>query len=160
MEQFHVFSAVDRDPRERILSVSFLALVRKADYNVIAGDDAARAEWFDIDKLPDLAFDHKEIIDMAIEKLQQILRYKPIAFKLLDKKFIMSELQKLYEIINGTEYDRRNFQKKMIATGLLNDEGLCDIPMQCRAPQMFSFNEEKFNELIENKEHRKYPFDF
>lgn len=160
LEQFHVFSAVDRDPRERILSVSFLALVRKSDYNVIAGDDAAKAEWFDIDKLPDLAFDHKEIIDMAIEKLQQILRYKPIAFKLLDKKFIMSELQKLYEIINGTEYDRRNFQKKMIATGLLNDEGLCDIPMQCRAPQMFSFNEEKYNELIENKENRKYPFDF
>lgn len=160
LEQFHVFSAVDRDPRERVLSVSYLALVRKADYCVIAGDDAARAEWFAIEKMPYLAFDHKRIIDMAREKLQQILRYKPVAFNLLDRKFIMSELQRLYEIINGTQYDRRNFQKKMIATGLLQDEGLCDIPMQCRAPQMFSFNERKYNELIERKENRKYPFDF
>lgn len=160
LEQFQVFSAVNRDPRERILSVAFLALVRKADYNIIAGDDAAKAEWFKIESLPDLAFDHKIIIEKAIEKLQEILRYKPIAFRLLDEKFTLGELQKLYEIINGTEYDRRNFQKKMIATGLLIDEGICTMPMQCRAPQMFSFNEKKYNEMIKNKESRKYPFDF
>ena len=120
LEQFHVFSAVNRDPRERVLSVSFLSLVRKVDYNVIAGDDAARAEWFNIDELPTLAFDHIEIIAMARERLQELLSYKPIAFKLLDEKFIFSELQKLYEIINDTIYDRRNFQKKMIATGFLD----------------------------------------
>ena len=160
LEQFQVFSAVNRDPRERILSVAFLALVRKADYNIIAGDDAAKAEWFNIESLPELAFDHKIIIEKAIEKLQEILRYKPIAFRLLDEKFTMGELQKLYEIINRTEYDRRNFQKKMIATGLLIDEGICTMPMQCRAPQMFSFNEKKYNEMIKNKESRKYPFDF
>lgn len=160
LEQFHVFSAVDRDPRERILSVAFLALVRKADYNVIAGDDAARAEWFRIEELPPLAFDHIYIITMARERLQELLRYKPIAFKLLDEKFIMSELQKLYEIINDTSYDRRNFQKKMIATGFLKEEGLCETPMQCRAPQMFSFDETAYQELIDKKETRKYPFDF
>lgn len=160
LEQFHVFSAVDRDPRERILSVSFLALTRKSDYNVIAGDDAAKAEWFNIYSLPCLAFDHNEIVRMAKERLQLILRYKPVAFRLLDKKFIMSELQKLYEVINGTEYDRRNFQKKMMATGLLDDEGPCEIPMPCCPPQMFSFNEEKYNRLMENKEGRKFPFDF
>lgn len=160
IEQFHVFSAVDRDPRERVLSVAFLALVRKSDYCVIAGDDAMKAEWFNINNLPSLAFDHADIIAMARERLQQLLRYKPIAFKLLDDKFIISELQKLYEIINDTEYDRRNFQKKMLATGLLKTEGICSIPMQCRAPQMFSFDEAKYNELLENKYNRKYPFDF
>lgn len=160
LEQFHVFSAVGRDPRERVLSVSFLALVRKSDYNVIAGDDAAKAGWFNIENLPGLAFDHREIIGTAKERLRQMLRYKPVAFRLLDRKFIMSELQRLYEVINGTGYDRRNFQKKMMATGLLDDEGPCDIPMQCRPPQMFSFNEEKYNRLMENKENRKFPFDF
>ena len=160
LEQFHVFSAVNRDPRERVLSVSFLSLVRKVDYNVIAGDDAARAEWFNIDELPTLAFDHIEIIAMARERLQELLSYKPIAFKLLDEKFIFSELQKLYEIINDTIYDRRNFQKKMIATGFLKEEGLCETPMQCRAPQMFSFDERSYQEVMEKKETRKYPFDF
>ena len=119
-----------------------------------------KAEWFNINNLPSLAFDHADIIAMARERLQQLLRYKPIAFKLLDDKFIISELQKLYEIINDTEYDRRNFQKKMLATGLLKTEGICSIPMQCRAPQMFSFDEAKYNELLENKDNRKYPFDF
>ena len=142
------------------MSVAFLALVRKSEYNVIAGDDAARAEWFNIDELPSLAFDHIDIITMARERLQELLRYKPIAFKLLDDKFIFSELQKLYEIINDTIYDRRNFQKKMIATGFLKDEGLCATPMQCRAPQMFSFDEEAYQEVMNNKESRKYPFDF
>lgn len=160
LEQFHVFSAVDRDPRERILSVSFLALVRKSEFKLIAGDDAAKAEWFEINNLPSLAFDHKEIIELAKNKLQQILSYKPIAFQLLDKTFIMSELQRLYELINETEYDRRNFHKKMLATGLFDDEGLCKTPMQCRAPQMYSFNEERYKELVKNKTIKKYPFDF
>ena len=94
------------------------------------------------------------------EKIQDTLRVKPIAFKLLDEKFIMSELQRLYEIINETEYDRRNFQKKMLATGFIDDEGLCEEPMRCRAPQMFSFNEKAFNDALETKTLRKYPFDF
>lgn len=160
LEQFHVFSAVDRDPRERILSVSFLALVQKSKFNLIAGDDATKAEWFEINNLPSLAFDHKEIIELAKNKLQQILSYKPIAFKLLDKTFIMSELQRLYELINETEYDRRNFHKKMIATGLFKNEGICKIPMHGRSPKMYTFNEERYNELVKNKTIKKYPFDF
>lgn len=160
LEQFHVFSAVDRDPRERVITVVFFALVRKSDYKIIGGDDAVRAEWFRTDSLPPLAFDHAQIILKTKEKLQETLRFKPIAFKLLDKKFILSELQKLYELINETTYDRRNFQKKMLATGYLTDEGLCTIPMQCRTPRMYSFNEELFNADRADKSTRKYPFDF
>ena len=160
LKQFNVFSDVNRDPRERILSVAFLALVKKSDYRVIGGDDAASAEWFDMNKLPELAFDHKEIIGMAREELQRILKISPIAFKLLDNKFTIGELQRLYEIINETEYDRRNFHKKMLATGLLKPEGVCTAPMRCRAPQMFSFDEDLYNEQQKNKASKKYPFDF
>ena len=123
LEQFHVFSDVKRDPRERVLTVAFFALVRKSDYQLIAGDDAAGAEWFAIDELPPLAFDHQEIIKLARERIREKLAVKPIAFRLLDEKFKMSELQRLYEIINGTSYDRRNFSRKMVATGYLADEG-------------------------------------
>lgn len=159
LEQFHVFSTVHRDPRERILSVAFLALVHKSDFRIIAGDDAAKAEWFNINKLPKLAFDHNDIIKTARVRLQQNLRFKPIAFKLLDRKFAIGELQKLYEIINETKYDRRNFQKKMLSTGLLTLEGTCKKAMPCRAPQLYSFNEGLYNEQ-QSQNHQKYPFDF
>lgn len=160
LEQFHTFTAVDRDPRERVLTIAYYALVRKSDYHLIAGDDAAKAAWFSIDELPPLAFDHKDIIRMARERLKEKLATKPIAFKLLDEKFKMSELQRLYEIINGTSYDRRNFQKKMIATGLLAEEGLNPIPEQSRAATLYSFKEEEYKIQKETHEWKKYPFDF
>ena len=121
LEQFHAFSEVDRDPRERVITVAFYALVRKSDYRVIGGDDAAQARWFPMEELPPLAFDHHEIISLARRYLQMKLRLEPIAFKLLDEKFSMSELQRLYELINGTTYDRRNFYKKMLSTGFLEE---------------------------------------
>lgn len=122
LEQFHVFSTVDRDPRERVITVAFYALVRKSDYKVIAGDDAVRACWFPSDELPPLAFDHDEIIASAKETLRRKLRLEPIAFKLLDDSFTLVELQRLYELINGRTYDRRNFQKKMLASGYLEEQ--------------------------------------
>lgn len=158
LEQFRVFSDVDRDPRERILSVAFLALVRKSDYNVIAGDDASKAEWFRLDALPSLAFDHGTIISEARNRLREILRVKPVAFRLLDRKFTMSELQKLYEAINGAAYDRRNFQKKMLSTGFLREEGPCPDPMPCRPPQMYSFDEASFDAAHTENPAMKYPF--
>lgn len=85
LEQFHVFSTVDRDPRERVLTVAFFALISKDNFDVIAGDDASKAQWHEWNNLPSLAFDHAEIIRMAREKLQEKLRISPIAFKLLDK---------------------------------------------------------------------------
>ncbi|MCF0178285.1 MAG: NUDIX hydrolase, partial [Bacteroidales bacterium] len=121
LEQFHVFSDVLRDPRERVLTIAFLALVRKSDYQVIAGDDAAAARWFVWDELPPLAFDHAEIIRMGKKSLQLKLRTEPIAFKLLNNEFSMSELQRIYETIHETTYDRRNFARKMAASGLLRE---------------------------------------
>ena len=150
LEQFHVFSGINRDPRERVVTVAFFALVRKSDYGLIAGDDAVRANWFDLDELPPLAFDHAGIIKHARGYLQEVLRNRPIAFKLLDEKFSMAELQRLYEAINGVEYDRRNFAKKMNSTGLLRDEGISPTPSRSRYPNLYSFDEDAYMEEKES----------
>ena len=121
MEQFRVFSALRRDPRERVVTVAFIALVRPSDYELIAGDDASAAMWFQEDALPPMAFDHTEIIREAREHLGEVLRIKPVAFELLNKVFSLSELQKVYEAINRTRYDRRNFQRKALQTGMLEE---------------------------------------
>ena len=159
LEQFHVFSSVDRDPRERVVTVAFYALVRRSDYKLIAGDDAARACWFGSDELPPLAFDHDKIIDMARERLREKLRTRPIAFNLLDEKFSLGDLQRLYEAINGTSYDRRNFQRKMISTGLLENQGPSPEPQHNRIPELYSFNEEEYNKRHEKQGGRRNPFD-
>lgn len=160
LEQFHTFTAVDRDPRERVITIAYYALVRKSDYRLIAGDDAANAEWFALTELPPLAFDHREIIKMAQARLQEKLATKPIAFRLLDEKFKMSELQRIYEVINDKQYERRNFAKKMIATGMLADNGVNPVPEQNRAATLYSFKEDEYEAKCETHEWKKYPFDF
>lgn len=149
LEQFHVFSSVKRDPRERVVTVAFLALVRKSDFRLIAGDDAARASWFELDELPPLAFDHHDIIAMARKKLPEMMRTRPIGFQLLDKKFSMNELQRLYEAINDTTYDRRNFARKMSATGLLRKEGISPVAAHNRFPNLYSFDEDAYEAEID-----------
>lgn len=120
LEQFHTFSSIERDPRERVVTVGFIGLVRKGEQQIEGGSDADRADWFPINELPPLAFDHKDIIDLARIYLRDRLKLEPMAFKLLDRHFKMSELQRLYEIINETTYDRRNFSRKMLSSGFLN----------------------------------------
>ncbi len=159
LEQFHVFSSVRRDPRERVITVAFFALVRKSDYRLIANDDAARASWFEVDELPPLAFDHHDIITMGRKHLQEVLRIRPIAFKLLDEKFSMTELQRLYEIINGTTYDRRNFARKMTSNDYLFDVGTSPTASHNRYANLYSFDEEAYKE--KNKKDtpkRRNPF--
>lgn len=118
MEQFKVFSTINRDPRERVVTVAFIALVRPADYHLVAGDDAANALWFDHNMLPPTAFDHAEIIRQARDHMSKVLRIKPLAFELLNKIFTISELQRVYEAISGVHYDRRNFHRKAMQSGL------------------------------------------
>lgn len=156
LEQFHTFSDVHRDPRERVLTVAYLALVRKSDYRLIAGDDAARANWFEIDQLPPLAFDHTDIINVARRHIREVLRNRPIAFKLLDEKFSIDELRRLYEAINDTEYDRRNFAKKMTSTGLLRSEGISEERFHNRTANLYSIDEEACKEELSNK--KRNPF--
>lgn len=145
MEQFKVFSDVNRDPRERVVTVAFMALVRPSDYRLIAGDDAVAALWFDENALPPLAFDHMEIILQAREHLKEVLRIKPVAFELLNKVFSLSELQKVYEVINRTHYDRRNFQRKALQTGMLQEVDRLDVPLSLSAEMSTAMSDTYFS---------------
>ena len=119
LKQFKTFSDVNRDPRERVISIAFYALAQKSD--VQGGDDAAQARWFALNEVPRLAFDHDYILRKAMEKLREDIHFEPIGFGLLDQEFTMSELQRLYEAILGVQFDRRNFHKKMLQTGIIEE---------------------------------------
>lgn len=123
LEQFKVFSRPDRDPRGRVVTVAFIALIRPQEFQVIGGDDAAQAAWFDVDMLPPLAFDHLDILDTARDHLKEMIKLRPIAFNLVEKEFTVDELRKVYEAVNGTTYDRRNFERKLIRTGIVEEVG-------------------------------------
>lgn len=113
------FSKPDRDPRERVITIAFYALVKPSE--VKGGDDAVEAAWFPIDDLPVLAFDHEEILQSALERLKKDIHFEPIGFELLNDKFTIPDLQRLYEIILGVKFDRRNFQRKIMASGILEE---------------------------------------
>ena len=150
IEQFHTFTSVNRDPRERVLTIAFLAFIRQEKYEVIAGDDAAKAQWFPIDHLPELAFDHKEIIAMALDKLKWKITYEPIAFRLLNKTFTMTQVQTIYEVVLGQTFDRRNFHKKMTALGYIIPTGDKQTA-NGRPGNLYSFDEEKYNEEVNKR---------
>ena len=119
LKQFKVFSKVNRDPRERVISIAFYALAQKSE--VKGGDDAAQARWFALNEVPCLAFDHEKILREAMEELRKDIHFEPIGFGLLDSEFTLSELQRLYEAILGVQFDRRNFHKKMLQTGIIEE---------------------------------------
>lgn len=147
LEQFGVFSALGRDPRGRTVSVAFYGLVRLAE--VHGGDDAAEAQWFDPTELPDLAFDHFDIIKEAFEALKRDIHYRPIGFNLLEQQFSIPQLQRLYESILGVSFDRRNFQKKVLSLGILNQTNNKEKAQRHRAGKLYTFNQERYNELRE-----------
>ena len=119
IEQLGVFSDVDRDPRERVITIAWYALVKPSQ--VIGGDDADEAAWFPVNKLPSLAFDHGRIFEEAMARLRRDINFQPVGFDLLDETFSIPDLQALYEAILGRTFDRRNFQRKMLASGILDE---------------------------------------
>jgi 8-oxo-dGTP diphosphatase len=149
IEQLYTFSDVDRDPRGRVITVSYYALVKLSDYKIQAGDDAESAKWFPISQVPPLAFDHDRILRIALNRLRGKIRYQPIGFELLPEKFTMPELQNLYESVLEMQLDRRNFRKKILDTGLLIDhnESMKGVPH--KGAKYFSFNKKKYKELSE-----------
>jgi len=147
VEQLYTFTTVERDPRGRVLSIAYFALIRLDQYTVTAGDDAKRAEWFSVKEIPELAFDHHIIIEMALQRLQGKIRYRPIGFELLPDKFTLTELQNLYETVLCVSLDKRNFRRKILKTGLLNqlEEKMKNVSY--RAPFYYQFDKEKYEEL-------------
>ena len=145
IKQFHTFSDPNRDPRERVLTVAYYALVRMQD--VKGGDDAAKAEWFALDEVPLLAFDHDMILRLALNELRKQIHFEPIGFELLPEKFTIKELQLLYEAILDVKFDRRNFYNKMMHLEILTqlDETVFNSPK--KEAFLFKFNPEKYDEL-------------
>ena len=149
LEQLYSFGAPDRDPRQRVISVAYLALVKSSKYQQLkASTDAENAKWFNIKSLPKLAFDHKEILRLGIERIRTKIRYQPIGFELLDKQFPFADLENLYVTLLDREIDRRNFSKKILSLGLLEETGAHSKPAGAGRPsKIFQFNKKRYQQL-------------
>lgn len=123
LEQLYSFGAPDRDPRERVITVAYYALIPSDRLEIRAATDAEAVGWFALDELPELAFDHPEIVAMAHERLAAKLDYSTIAFQFMPAQFTLSELQRVYEIILGQEIDKRNFRKWVLALEQIEETG-------------------------------------
>ena len=147
LEQLFTFGAVDRDPRERVVSVAYYALVNLSEHKVRAASDASAAAWFGVHDVPTLAFDHAEILQTALDRLRGKLRYQPIGFELLPKKFTLSQLQHLYELVLERELDKRNFRKRVLAMDLLVELDEVEQDVAHRAARLYTFDERKYRRL-------------
>lgn len=154
-EQLYTFGEPGRDPRQRIISVAYFGLVNTSQYQELkASTDAENAKWFSIKKIPALAFDHKQILSTAIERLRTKVRYQPIGFELLDKKFPFSDLEKLYTALLDKDINRRNFSKKILSFGFLEETGELSVPVgKGRPSKMYQFNQKRYKELLKEGFH-------
>lgn len=155
LEQLYSFGKPARDPRQRIVSIAYFGLVKASQYQELkASTDAENAAWFPIEELPKLAFDHKEILQVAIERLRAKIRYQPIGFELLDKKFPFSDLEKLYTALLDRPINRRNFSKKILSFGFLEETGeIAKTEGKGRPSKMYQFNQKRYKELLKGGFH-------
>ena len=149
LEQLYTFGAVERDPRERVVTVAYFGLVNLDDHRVEAATDASDAAWFAIDDLPQLAFDHDRIAEVAYQRLRAKVRYRPIGFELLPRKFTLTQLQRLYEVVLDTALDKRNFRKKVLAMGLLEELDEVEQGVAHRAARLYRFDRDAYHALSE-----------
>jgi 8-oxo-dGTP diphosphatase len=155
LEQLYTFGAHDRDPRNQVVSVAYFGLVRPKDFQLSAQTDAEDVAGFSIKKLPRLAFDHKKIIDMALKRLRGKITYEPVGFELLEKEFPFSDLENLYQTLLDQDIDRRNFKKKIMSLGILEETDSTIQRKAGRPARLFRFNRKKYFELKE----KGYNFD-
>jgi 8-oxo-dGTP diphosphatase len=147
LEQLYTFGDPGRDPRERVVTVAYYALVNIRDHKVRASTDARNAAWFAVTDPPSLAFDHDLILETARQRLRGKLSYQPIGFELLPRKFTLSQLQRLYEIILEKPVDKRNFRRKILGMGLLRETEEIEQDVAHRAARLYSFDEAKYRRL-------------
>lgn len=148
LEQLYTFGdQVDRDPRMRVISVAYFALVNPEGMQLQADTDAKDAQWFPINDLPTLAYDHQKIIDKAFARLQAKVQYQPIGFDLLPAEFPFSDLEQLYQTIVRQKIERRNFRKKILKLGLVEETDKIKKIGSGRPAKIYRFNEEKYKQL-------------
>ena len=158
LEQLYSFGKPGRDPRNRVVSITYFGLVRPTQFKIKADTDAADVQWFSINELPKLAFDHQEILDIAKKRLQSKLTYQPIGFELLNNEFPFSDLENLYQTILEKKIDRRNFRKKILSFEILTETDKIYKPQSGRPAKLFRFNQEKYKELQDNNFHFEIKF--
>ena len=144
LEQLYTFGETDRDPRGRVVSVAYFGLVRPNAFKIEASTDAADVQWFHMNELPEISFDHKTILETAIKRLKGKITYEPIGFELLDQKFPFSDLEKLYTTLLGRPVDRRNFRKKIIGLNILDELDEKVSKGSGRPANLFQFNQKRY----------------
>lgn len=154
LEQLYTFGDdVNRDPRFRVVSVAYFALVNSTKLHPAADTDAEEAKWFPADKLPPLAYDHEKILKTAHQRLKDKLSYQPVGFDLLPKEFLFSDLENLYCTILGKEIDRRNFRKKIKSFDVVEETDKIAGGKTGRPAKLFRFNKQKYNRLVKEGFH-------
>ncbi|MFN2454433.1 MAG: NUDIX domain-containing protein [Pyrinomonadaceae bacterium] len=147
LEQLYTFGDPGRDPRGWVVSVAYYALVSPDLHTLRAASDAGNALWISVDETPELAFDHRKILETALERLRGKVTYAPVGFELLPKKFTLSQLQKLYEIILEREIDNRNFRKKILSMNLLHELNERQAGVPHRAARLYRFDARRYKQL-------------
>lgn len=151
LEQLYSFGKPDRDPRNRVISITYYGLVKPDAFEIHAATDASDVAWFNIKSLPTLAFDHQEIIQVAHTRLKNKILYQPVGFELLEERFPFSELEKLYVAVLDRSIDRRNFKKKVTSFGFLDETTEKQALKGAGRPgNLFRFNESKYFQLMQD----------
>jgi hypothetical protein len=143
MEQVGVFGETDRDPGERVISIAYYALINIDDYD----KDLVQkhnAYWADINELPRLIFDHREMVDKARNLMRQKIGRKPIGFNLLPKSFTLTQLQTLFEAIYGESLDKRNFRKRIADLEFIEQTDDIDKSCSKRGARLYRYNSDRY----------------
>lgn len=141
LEQLYTFGDPKRDPRGRVITISYIALVDASKIKLLASTDVSEAQWFSISKLPGLAFDHKKILEYALKRLRWKFEYTTVGFSMLPERFTLAQLQKLYEIVFQKKFDKRNFAKKLHSLEILKEEEILT-NVSHRPPQLYSLKKD------------------
>jgi 8-oxo-dGTP diphosphatase len=147
LEQLYTYGEISRDPGERVLSTAYYALINAEDYHLPINREST-AKWFQIDKIPNLVFDHNVMVDKALRRLKRKSLSQPIGFELLPDKFTIPQMQKLYEVIHQRELDKRNFRKKILSMGLLKKLDEKQKTDSRKGAYYYQFDKEKYDDLV------------
>src|SRR5262245_47834995 len=139
LEQLYTFGKPDRDPRTRVITVAYFALIPWSNLAQPESKKVADLKWSSVDQIPKLAFDHKEILQSAVQRLRAKVTYSNIVYGLMTEHFRLSELQRMYEIILNDKLDKRNFRKRMLASGLLQETGKKHLNGAHRPAMLYQF---------------------
>jgi 8-oxo-dGTP diphosphatase len=154
IEQLYTFGQPKRDPRTRVITVAYFALVPHHAIRHQAGDDAAETGWFSLFDLPELAFDHRKILDYGLTRLRYKLEYTSVGFQLLPDVFTLTELQRAYQTILGEKLDKRNFRRKILSAGILEETGKKTSDGEGRPAMLYQYRKDAVAEV---KTRRLFP---